>query len=545
LPERSIYVIGHRNPDTDSICSAIGYAFLKQASGSNAVAMRAGPLNPETRFVLGYFGLEPPELVYDLYPRVKDIMAPCPVAIKPGASLRELGRAMKEHGAKSVPVVDEEGMLVGIVSVGDLAGRYFEELEVPDLAQAGVDLEGIARVVDGRLLTVGSLAGKAAGKVWIGAARPETMRRMIGPDSIVFVGDREDAQLACIEAKVALLIVTGGAPVEEEVVAAANAAGVAVLSAPHDTYTCGRLVSQSVPVSTVMQREVIAFRPGDLVADVRETIVRTNHRNYPVVENGRLAGLINRDRLIVPEKQRVILVDHNELAQAVEGIEEARIEEIIDHHRLGGIETSEPIFIRHEPVGSTATIIANMLWHRQIKTPAEIAGILLAAIVSDTLLFYSPTATDKDRETARRLAAVAGLDVESFGLAVLKAGSVAGTMPPEEIAGLDRKEFNIGEYRLAISQVSVLDAEEVLALSTALLQALHDLREKKGYHLAMLMVTDIMRRETHLLYAGQAGDLLRRAYGQSGKDGCGIIYLPGVMSRKKQVLPPLVEAAKT
>jgi manganese-dependent inorganic pyrophosphatase len=291
-----------------------------------------------------------------------------------------------------------------------------------------------------------------------------------------------------------------------------------------------------------MQPQVVTFKPSELISDCKAVIVKTNHRNYPVVENGKLLGLINRDQLIVPEKEKIILVDHNERTQAVEGIEEARIIEIIDHHRLGGLQTGEPIFIRHEPVGCTATIVANMHWHRNIKIPKPIAGLLLSAIISDTVLFKSPTCTPEDKEVAKKLAAIAGLDIEQYGMAVLKAGSNITNMSAAEVVHTDLKEFQTGEYSLAISQISVMDPRELLTKQADVLTYLSTMRSKENYDMALLMVTDIMKEATHILYAGQPAKLLEAAFGTRGEDG--LLYLPGVMSRKKQVVPPLVEAAR-
>lgn len=539
---KPVYVIGHRSPDTDSICSAIGYAHLKQALGEHAVPARAGKINAETKFVLEYFGVKAPELINDFYPRVKDIMTDRVVTVRPQSTVRELGQLMKQHNVKSVPVTESDGALVGIVTVGDLAKRYFDELEMQDLSEAGVDYASVLRALDGRLVCGQKLDRPVTGKVRIAGARTQTMAQLVEPGDIVLVGDRNKAQLVSIEQGIACLVVTGGAAVTDAVEQAARSRGVIIISTAYDTYTCARLINQSIPVRMIMQTKVVAFKPTDLVADIKSVIVATNHRNYPVVENGRLIGLINRDRLIVPEREKVILVDHNEPGQAAEGIEETQIVEIIDHHRLGGLETSEPIFIRHEPVGATATIVANMYWHRHIDLPPQIAGLLLAAILSDTLLFKSPTATPKDRETAEKLAMVAGLDIQEFGRAVLKAGSSIAGLSPAELVQSDLKEFLIGEYRVAIAQVSVMEPAELLGLKGELLQAMQSLRTKENYDLVLLMITDILSEATHLVYVGQPAALVSQAFGQPARDG--VLYLPGVMSRKKQVVPPLVEAAR-
>lgn len=540
---RPLYVIGHRNPDTDSICAAIGYAHLKQALGEKAVAARAGKVNAETRYVLERFGVEAPVLITDLYPRARDIMSPIAVTIHPDQTIRELGQLMRESNGKSAAVIDEKGILLGIVSLGDLARRYFEELEMPDLASAGVTFQGMLAVLDGRIEVAGNMDRTVRGKIWIAAAKAETFRKLIGQGDIALAGDRDEAQLTLLECGIDALVLTGNARAGNALREAAASRGTLVFRTRYDTYTAARLINQSIPVRVVMQDQVVSFRPSDLVSDIRETTVRTRFRNYPVTENGKIIGMINRDRLIVPEREKVILVDHNEKTQAVAGIEEAHIIEIIDHHRLGGLETGEPIFIRHDPVGSTSTIVASMHWHRNVEMPQAIAGVLLAGILSDTLLFKSPTSTPQDREIAERLAVVAGVELQEFGMAVVRAGSRFNGLEPEEIIRYDLKEFQISDYRVSISQISVMDAADMLANRWEELGgALSMVRQKEGYDLALLMVTDIMQETTHLLHAGRPVSLLRRAFGEENTDTT--FVLPGTMSRKKQVVPPLVEAAR-
>ena len=540
---RPLYVIGHRNPDTDSICSAIGYAHLKQALGEAAVPARAGKINSETRFVLEKFGVEIPLLIADLYPRAKDIMSPVAITLLPDETLQELGQRMKESEAKSAAVVDEKGLLLGMDSLGDLARRYIEELEMPDLASAGVSLRAILKVLNGKIEVAGEIDKIVRGKIWIAAAKAETFKRLIKAGDIALVGDREEEQLTLIECGIDLLVITGNANASNSVRAAAAERGALIFRTRFDTYTAARLVNQSIPVRSIMQQNVVAFKPADLVSDIRDITVRTRFRNYPVAENGKIIGMINRDRLIVPERERVVLVDHNEKTQAVEGIEEAHIVEIIDHHRLGGLETGEPIFIRHDPVGSTSTIVAFMHWHRNVEIPPQIAGLLLAGVISDTLFFRSPTATAQDRNAAERLAGIAGVELQSFGMEVLRAGSRFTDMQPEEIIRYDLKEFQIGEYRVSISQVSVMGAAELLVERVESLQAaLAVVRQKDGYDLALLMLTDVLNETTHLLYAGKPVGLLRSAFGE--EDAASVFVLPGTLSRKKQVVPPLVEAAR-
>lgn len=537
-----IYVIGHRNPDTDSICSAIAYAHLKTALGEQVIAARSGKINAETKYVLDAFGMQPPQLILDVYPKVKDVMHENVITIHPWNTLRRLGQLIQAHKVKSIPVVESDGTLVGIVTVSDLAERYVSELGMQDLRETGVDYAGILRCLNGTLVCGGELSRRIEGQVKIAASRTATMATVIQPGDIVLVGNRTGVQLACIEVGVACLIVTGDFDVAPEVEAAAQAAGTYIIKAPQDTYSCGRLINQSIPVKNIMKPGVVAFKPDDLVNDIKDSMIRTGYRNYPVVQAGRLIGLVDRDRLIVPERDQIILVDHNERSQAVDGIEEAKIVEIVDHHRLGGLETSEPIFIRHEPVGSTATIVANMYWQRNIPIPVNIAGLLLAAIISDTVLFKSPTATGKDRRTADNLAKIAKLSIEDFGLAMLKAGSVIDKLSPGDIVATDLKEFQIGDYYVAISQLSVMDPESVLLQQNQLEAALQAICNKEQYNMAILLITGIVDEATYLLHYGQPAGLIAAAFGQSRPDGTW--YLPGVMSRKKQVVPPLIDAAR-
>lgn len=537
-----IYVIGHRNPDTDSICSAIGYAHMKQAMGENAIAARTGKVNAETKFVLEKLGFEKPQLIMDLYPRVKDIMNSQVVTARTNDTLRDLGHIMKTHHVKSVSVVDEQQLLVGVVSVGDFSQLYFDELEMQNLSETGVDFAGILRVLEGKLICGEDLQRKVAGRVHIAAGSSALIQKFINKNDIVLAGDRIDAQLACLECGIDCLVLTGNSEVVPEVKELAIKLGIIVIKVSLDTYTCARLINQSIPVEMIMQKKISSFKPSDLLSDIKNTVANTNFRLYPVVENGKVVGHINRDKLIVQDRTKVILVDHNERGQAVEGIEEAQIMEIIDHHRLGGLQTSEPIFIRHEPVGCTATIVANMHWHRNIEIPANIAGILLAAILSDTVLFKSPTSTTKDRETAEKLAKIAGLEIQEFGMSVLKAGASIKGMSAADIISNDIKEFQIGNYRIAIGQFSVMDSEEILEIQEQLRTDMDILRDKENYDMVLLMVTNIIEEGTHLIYVGQPVGLLSQAFGDSTQEG--LLHLPGVMSRKKQVIPPLSEAVK-
>ncbi len=540
---KPIYVIGHRNPDTDSICSAISYAHLKQAMGVNAMAARCGKVNNETKYALEYFKMEQPHLVTDLYPRVKDVALECKTVVRQHDTLRYLGEVLRKNELQSVPVIDSKGDLVGIVSVGDLAKRYFLELGLQSLVDMRVRYRDIIQATESKVLVAGDENDFIEGSVKIAAGSVETTLSTLKPKDIVLVGDRSVTTLKMIlNSGISCMIVTGGCRVAAEALAEAANLKIFVLATPYDTYTVGRLLNQCVPIRRIMHSEPICFRPMDLLSDIKGVMDEYRFRSYPVVENNKLVGIVSSDEIMMPEREKVILVDHNERGQAVEGIEDAKIIEIIDHHRLGGVQTSEPIYIRQEPVGCTCTIISNMYWDNDIEIPPSIAGLLLSAIISDTVMFKSPTCTNKDRKTAEKLAEIAGVDIKEYGLAMLRAGAGIGGKTPTEIAKNDLKEFKIGDYRIIVSQISVMDPKEVLDIEGKLIEVMKENCEREGFDMHLLMVTDILEEATYLLYAGSPKTLIGEAF---KKDASGThVYLPGVMSRKKQIIPPLSEAVK-
>ncbi|MBO4401056.1 MAG: putative manganese-dependent inorganic diphosphatase [Selenomonadaceae bacterium] len=540
---KPVYVIGHRNPDTDSICSAIGYSHLKQALGVNAVPARCGKINNETKYALEYFKMEQPLLLADLYPRVKDVALECKTVVRQHDTLRRLGEVMRKSELQSVPVTDSNGDLVGIVSVSDLAKRYFLELGLQSLVDMRVRYRDIIQATESKVLVAGDENEFIEGSIKIAAGSVETTLASLKPKDIVLVGDRSVTTLRKIlNSGISCMIVTGGCRVAAEALAEAANLKIFVLATPYDTYTVGRLLNQCVPIRRIMHSEPVCFRPMDLLSDIKGVMDEHRFRSYPVVENNKLVGIVSADEIMLPEREKVILVDHNERGQAIEGIEDAKIIEIIDHHRLGGIQTSEPIYIRQEPVGCTCTIVANMHWDNDVEIPPSIAGLLLSAIISDTVLFKSPTCTQKDRNTAERLAEIAGVDLKEYGLAMLRAGAGIGGKTPTEIAKNDLKEFKIGDYRIIVSQISVMDPKEVLDIEDKLIDVMKDNCEREGFDMHLLMVTDILEEATYLVYAGSPKTLIGEAF---KKDASGThVYLPGVMSRKKQIIPPLSEAVK-
>ena len=542
--QRPVYIIGHRNPDTDSICAAICYAHLKTELGmDNVIPARAGKLNKESLFALNYFKAEPPLLLTDVYPRVEDVTTDWIVTINEKQNLRELAALMRHDGPKSIPVVNDENDLRGIITVSDMAKRYFEDLGMQSFIDSTVSLQEIAHVIDAETVVEGQSERDVDGNVRIAAGSLQTVQNTVKAGDIILVGDRiAELMLTCIRQGASCLIVTGSGHIPSEVVDAAKQQGASILSCPHDTYTCARLINQCVPVSQLMQTEVIRFKPTDMLNDIKGVMEKHKHRYYPVEENGKLVGMVSSESVMVPEKTKIILVDHNERSQAIEGIEKARILEIVDHHRLGGIQTNEPIFTRQDPVGCTCTIIADMHIHRQVAIPPQIAGLMLSAIISDTVLFKSPTCTEHDKEVAQYLSKIAGIDIEKYGMEMLKAGTDIDNMSADEIVKNDMKEFLISHYRISISQCSIMDKMQAESRKDEILAAAEEMRKREGYDLSIIMITNIMEEASILIFSGEPKSLVGEAFKVDTRSR--MVTLPGVMSRKKQVVPPLSEAAK-
>lgn len=543
--QKVIYAIGHRNPDTDSICSAIGYANLKHALGAeNVVAARAGSPNKETKFALEHFNVQAPQLVGDIYPRVSDIAVKVEKKIKPTDSLRTLGIIMKETGLRSLPVVDDEDKLVGMASVSDLAKAYLQEITLDNVSASGISIADLEKVIDANIVVGGNDEAQLEGDIKVIAGCMEKSAKVIKAGDVVIIGNRPEKSFAkCIELGVACVVITGSPKLSDDIANKAKQAGVMLLTTAYDTYSTARLASQCAHVSTIMTTKVVSFKPTDMVSDVKGVLEANEYRNYPVVENDKLVGIVSKDKFMMPEKQQVILVDHNELGQAVEGIESGKIIEIVDHHRFGGLETSEPIFINIRPVGCTGTIVTNMYQQHGIEIPKQIAGLLMSAIISDTVLFKSPTCTPADKAAVKYLAGICGEDYEAYGIAMLKAGADIGDMTPAQIVKNDSKEFQIGNYHMLIAQLSVMDTDKVLAMKDDILASMAEVCKKENFAMSLVMVTDIIKEGTYLLFSGEPKNLIGEAFKQDASKS--VMYLPGVMSRKKQIVPPLSEAVKT
>ena len=533
-----VFVSGHRNPDTDSICAAIGYAELKRRRGVPAIPVRLGDVNRETRFVLDFFEVPEPLLLDTVKRQVSDLELDVVPIVSPHITVKAAWSLMRTHNVKVLPVVDDAEKLIGVVTLSNITQRFMDAMDESTLASSQTSLDDIASTINGQVLA-GGPAFRSTGRIQVAASNLSDLRSVLEPGDILITGQREDVLKTAIQTGVGLIIHTCGGMPSEALLAESNAAGIALIHTLSDTYTTARLLNQSTPIRHVMTHtDLVVFGENDLVDDIREKMLKTRYRSYPVVDvNGRIKGFVSRYHLISPRRKKVILVDHNERSQTVLGIEQAEILEIIDHHRLGDITTGNPIFFKNEPVGSTSTIIATLYQEAGIRPARSIAGILCAAILSDTLHFVSPTCTHVDRLMAQRLAEIAGLDIEEFAQKMFNAGSSLLGRLPTDIVRSDFKEYKLGKLRFGIGQVYSQDREALEQLRVSLLEIMEDICIREGYDAVMLLMTDVGRKGSEALVTGGAAELVAQSLGETLKNNA--MYLHGVVSRKKQIVPRL------
>lgn len=539
-----VYIAGHKNPDTDSICSAIAYAEFKRDAGVNAVPVRLGHINKETEFVLKYFDVEVPEFLPTVRTQVSDLNMDIITPASPNISIKTAWSIMKKNNIKVIPVTDEAEKLIGIVTLSDITNRYMDALGNNIIASSHTPLENILETLSAKLICGEPEDFETTGKVAIGAMTPDGMEPFVDKGDIVLVGNRKDSQIKAIELGACCIIVTCDGHVDEEILEFARAKKCMVISSPCDTFTAARLINQSAPIGFTMTTEnLVSFNLEDFIDSIKDKMLQTRFRSYPVVDNNQvIQGFISRYHLISQRRKKIILLDHNEKSQTVDGIEQAEILEIIDHHRIGDIQTGNPVQFRNEPVGSTSTIIANLYFNGGIQPTAKIAGILCAAILSDTLKFKSPTSTFIDSTAAKRLAEIAGIDMDEFALAMFRSASSLEGMTPEEILNYDFKEFILGNNKIGIGQVNSSDMESLDKMRSELKAYMKGISETKGYDLLMLLVTDIMKEGSEVFYVEKNNELMAKAFNAVPHEDS--IYLKGVISRKKQIIPLLSTATQ-
>jgi manganese-dependent inorganic pyrophosphatase len=532
----SIYVLGHKNPDTDAITSAVGYATLMHAQGQDAVAGRQGVLRPETAYILKRFGVEPPLLVTDVRPRVADIMTSPALTVHQDKSLYEVGQLMQRQGIRVVPVVDDGGLLCGVMGVEDFARSFIGGLDHDQLDHVHLHLDNVVRALDGRLLV--HVPGRVLrDRVMVGAMEIDSMLGRLSPDILLVMGDREDAQRAAIEFGVGALVITGDNPVSEEILQLAREREVSVIAVSHHTFTTVRLIHLSTSVRHVMRRDVQTCEPDDPVDEVAEKLRRREARSLVVTDGeGHVVGFVSRTNLLRQVRRQVVLVDHNERAQSAEGIEDADVIGVIDHHRVADFQTRTPPFMRLEPVGATSTIVAKLFFERSVALSPSMAGVLLAGIVTDTLIFRGPTTTQEDVGVAERLAEIAGVDARELGEEIMRLASDVSGRSAEQLLQNDFKEFSVEGHDFGISVIETTDAESVLARRDDLLPAMRNLRGR-GYRSVIFSIVDVANERTTLLVEGHE-DAVAETFGGEREDE-NTIYLPGILSRKKDLVPQL------
>ncbi|MGH2800645.1 MAG: putative manganese-dependent inorganic diphosphatase [Thermoleophilaceae bacterium] len=536
-----IYVSGHRSPDTDSIASAIGYAELKRRLDprNEYVPVRLGDVNVQTRWVLERSGATEPEFLAHVMLRVCDVMREGFAVARQEEPVRTVGLAMASGDLDLMPIVDREGALVGVVTERALARRYIRESrEVSSLVDAPTAVSAVVGVLEGEL--VAGEESEIAGRVWAQSMDVRSPSRIAAGD-VVVVGDRPEAQRLAIERGVALLVTSNGTVPSEELLALAGERGTAVVSSPLDTYVSARMITLAAPCSALMDRDPLTVGPEDLVTDISDEVKNVHYGAALAVDRARHPiGVVTRSDLVGPTPRRVLLVDHAEQAQSVPGVEEAEIVEILDHHHIGSIETTVPVTATFDPVGSTATLVIERFRQNGMEPSRPTATMLLGAILSDTVILNSPTATGRDRSVVGYLERVLALDATEFGRQMFEETSDVSGLPAEEIISRDAKEYEAaGGQTICIAQVETVGAS-LLERGDELLAALDARRERMGHSVDALMITDILRKGTELLVTGDRGPV-ERAFGQPPANG--VVSLPGVMSRKKQVAPKLLAAA--
>ena len=541
---KPVYVIGHKNPDTDSICSAICYANLKRIlTGRKHIPCRAGSVSIETQYVLDRFGVEAPRYLDSLEPRLSEVQFRSIKGVSADTSLRRAWLYMSENGIHTLPVVDEDDHLLGLLTYTDIARYYMEDLDAEALSAAHTSYRNLVDVLGGELIVGDIEQTVTSGRVSVAAANPDVMEEHIEPGDIIILGNRYESQLCAIEMKAGCIVIGLGAKVSRTIQKLAKDANCSIIVTPLETYACAKVINQAVPVSHIMlTKNLITFQLSYLVSEVKSTVSKKRIRYYPILdENGKYLGILSHRNLLDYEKQEVILVDHNERDQAVDGIRTARVTEIIDHHRIDALETPNPIYFRNQPVGCTATIITQMYQENGVAIEPAIAGLLCSAILSDTLMFRSPTCTPLDRMTAEMLARIAEIDIMEHATTMFRAGSQLSDRPADEIFHTDFKYYQAKDKRMAVSQVTSVSRDDLEALRPRMLEYMKKCLTGSSLSMLFLMLTNIIDETTELLFVG-AGT--RELVSTAFRCECGTnsVVLPGVVSRKKQLLTPLLSA---
>lgn len=530
-------IFGHKNPDTDSVTSAIAFSYLKNKLNNHTFPCILGNLNKESSFVLDYFGVSVPVLLKNVKIQLRDLNYDKVEGISPKASILHAYKLMEENNLKTLPIVDEEGRLAGIVTMKDIAMGLIKG----DFYQLESSLENIAKDLKGEILVDG--AKEIQGRIKVMAFYHESIRGTLNQEDIIIVGDRYGIIENAIESRVKLIIVTGGKALPSQYIHTAKEKGVSIIEVSMDTFTTSKLINQCNYIASIMKIQgIIQFNEDEYLEEVKDELINTAFRNFPVIDHEqRFLGFIGRRHIINPKKKKVILVDHNEYAQSAEGLSEAEILEIVDHHKIGDISTSMPISFRNMPVGSTCTIVYHMFRESREEIPKEIAGLLLSGIISDTLLLKSPTTTEWDKTAVEKLNKLLDLDLETYSMEMFKAGTSLEGYSIEEVFYKDFKEFQLEGVKVGIGQVFTLDIEDVFNRKEQFIDFIGRVHHHNNYYLTLLVITDILNNGSYLLYQCMNLSLLVVAFDVEPVQG---IFVPDTVSRKKQILPKLSDALR-
>lgn len=540
-----VYVSGHRNPDTDSICSAIAYSYLLNATNKyNAVPVRLGEINRETEYVLKRFGVEHPVLLKTVKQKVEDLNYDKVTVFSKDLTLKTAWFLLKQQNLKSAPILDEHGQLLGLLSTSNIIEGYMDQWDSEVLKKAKTPVENVIDTLEANVIYLNESLKVVEGDIHIAAMSGSEAKKRIHENDVVIVGgDRSDDLEELISVKPSLIVLTGSLTADENVVKKCEEQGISIISTPFNTYQTSQQIVQAIPVEYVMIKgDIKTFSTDDTLDYMKEVMSETRYRGYPVIDlNNRCVGSISRFALLKGLRKKVILVDHNERGQSIPGIEEADILEIVDHHRVADIQTVGPLLFRGEPLGSTATIVTKIFDELDVEMPSHIAGLLLGAVVSDTLLFKSPTCTPVDTKIAKKLAEIAGVDIQEFAMEMFKAGTSLVGKTVDEIFNQDFKPFTIGDYKVGIAQVNTMDIDGFMPVyKEDMLNYMADKAKNGGFNVMLLLLTDILNEGSQILVAGPNPEIVEKTFNIELVESTA--FLPGVLSRKKQVVPPITSA---
>lgn len=536
-----VYVSGHRNPDTDSICSAIAYSYLLNATNKyNAIPVRLGEINRETEYVLKRFGVEHPVLLKTVKQKVEDLNYDKVTVFSKDLTLKTAWFLLKQQNLKSAPILDEHGQLLGLLSTSNIIEGYMDQWDSEVLKKAKTPVENVIDTLEANVIYLNESLKVVEGDIHIVAMSGSEAKKRIHENDVVIVGgDRSDDLEELISVKPSLIVLTGSLTADENVVKKCEEQGISIISTPFNTYQTSQQIVQAIPVEYVMIKgDIKTFSTDDTLDYMKEVMSETRYRGYPVIDlNNRCVGSISRFALLKELRKKVILVDHNERGQSIPGIEEADILEIVDHHRVADIQTVGPLMFRGEPLGSTATIVTKMFDELDVEMPSHIAGLLLGAVVSDTLLFKSPTCTPVDTKIAKKLAKIAGVDIQEFAMEMFKAGTSLVGKTVDEIFNQDFKKFSFDNLQVGVAQVNSMDIEGFLPYKKDMLDYMNKFAEDNNLEFTLLLLTDIINANSEIFVGGPRPELVEKAFNVQLTECQGTLV--GVISRKKQVVPAI------